>query len=123
MPVDRPSEGGGNIKEGSVITRGVVTARLRGGLACRRQQWRPALPSALSVHALRTVDAVIHEPGISVQILDLVKPPRYREAAAPSRTIERSIKPAQDGWCVAYLVAGNAMDRAMSAPPVLPNAA
>jgi hypothetical protein len=69
--------------------------------------------SPLAVHALRTADAVIHESGLSPQILDLVKPPRYREATVPGRAIERSIKLAQDGWRVVYLVAGNAMERAI----------
>ena len=69
------------------------------------------LPSALQ--ALCTADAVIHDPGVAPQTLDLVKPPRYHEAAVPSRAIERSIKLAQDGWRVVYLVAGNAMDRAL----------
>jgi len=68
--------------------------------------------SPLAVRALRTADAVIHEPSLSPQLLDLVKPPRYREAAMPSRAVERAIKLAEDGWRVAYLVAGNAMERA-----------
>jgi siroheme synthase len=69
--------------------------------------------SPLAVHALRTADAVIHEPGLSPQILNLVAPLRYRETAAPSRAIERAITLAQDGCRVAYLVAGNAMERAI----------
>jgi uroporphyrin-III C-methyltransferase len=69
--------------------------------------------SPLAVHALGTADAVIHDPGIAQEILDLVKPPRYREAAAPGRAIERSIKLAQDGWRVVHLVEGNALERAI----------
>ena len=48
--------------------------------------------SPLAVHALGTADAVIHDPGISEEILGLVKPPRSREPAAPHQAIERSIK-------------------------------
>jgi hypothetical protein len=43
----------------------------------------------------------------------LVKPPHYREAAAPLRAIERVIKLAQDGWRVVHLVKGNAVERAI----------
>jgi hypothetical protein len=46
----------------------------------------------LAVHARGMADAVIHDPGISNAILDLMKPPRYREAAASHWAIERSIK-------------------------------
>jgi siroheme synthase len=67
--------------------------------------------SPLAAHALGTADAVIHDPGIPVEMLDLVKLPRYREVAAPGRAIERSIKLAQDGWRVAHLVADNEMER------------
>jgi hypothetical protein len=69
--------------------------------------------SPLATHALDTADAVIHDPGISEEILYLVGPPRYREAAAPRRAIERSIKLAQDGWRVVLLVEGNTMERAI----------
>jgi hypothetical protein len=65
----------------------------------------------LALHALGTADAVIHDPGISQAILDLVKPPRYRESAAPRRAIERAIKLAQDGWRVVHLVKGDTMER------------
>jgi len=69
--------------------------------------------SMLGVHALGTADAVIHDPGIPGDMLNLVKLPRYCEAAAPERAIERSIKLARDGWRVVHLVAGNAMERAI----------
>jgi siroheme synthase len=65
------------------------------------------------MHVLGTADVVIHDPAIPQKILDLVKPPRYREAAAPGRAIERSIKLAQDGWRVAHIVKGDAMERAI----------
>jgi len=68
--------------------------------------------SPMGIHALTTADAVIHDPGIPSAVLELVQPPRYREAAAPGQAIERSIKLAQDGWRVVQLVAGNAMERA-----------
>ena len=67
--------------------------------------------SLLAAHALSSADAVIHDPGISEVILGLVKPPHYREAAAPLRAIERVIKLTQDGWRVVHLVKGNAMER------------
>jgi hypothetical protein len=69
--------------------------------------------SPLALRALGTADAVIHDPGISQAILDFVKPPRYRESAAPRRAIERSIKLAQDDWRVVHLVEGNTMERAV----------
>jgi len=71
-------------------------------------------PQHLSPHAahtLGTADAVIHYPGVAQAILDLVKPPRYREAAEPAQAVERSIKLAQDGWRVALLVEGDAIAR------------
>ena len=69
--------------------------------------------SPMGIHALTTADAVIHDPGIPSAVLELVQPPRYREAAAPGRAIERSIKLARDGWRVVQLVASNAMERAV----------
>ena len=69
--------------------------------------------SPASAHALSAADAVIHDPGIHEAILELVKHPRYREAAEPGQAIERSIKLAQDGWRVVQLVAGNIMERAI----------
>jgi hypothetical protein len=60
---------------------------------------------------------VIHDPGISTQILDLVQPPRYREAAEPARALERSIKLAEDGWRVVRLVKGSAVGRAVESAP------
>ena len=69
--------------------------------------------SPLGAHALSTADAVIHDPGIPDEMLNLVKLPRYCEAAAPGRAIERSVKLAQDGWRVVHLVAGDAMERAV----------
>jgi siroheme synthase len=73
----------------------------------------PSHLSPLSAHALRTADAMIHDPTIPQKILYLVNPPGYREAAAPERAIERSIKLAQNGWRVVHLVEGNAMERAI----------
>ena len=69
--------------------------------------------SMLGIHALGTADAIIHDVGIPDEMLNLVRLPRYREAAAPERAIERSIKLAQDGWRVVHLVAGDAMERAI----------
>jgi uroporphyrin-III C-methyltransferase len=69
--------------------------------------------SPLAVHALRTADAVVHDPGIAQEILDLVQPPRYREVASPAQAIERVIKLAEDGWRVVQLVEGDAMQRAV----------
>jgi uroporphyrin-III C-methyltransferase len=66
-----------------------------------------------AVHALGTADAVIHDRGITQAILDLVKPPRYREEAEPEQGVERSIKLAQDGWRVVQLVEGDAIARAV----------
>jgi siroheme synthase len=47
------------------------------------------------------------------EILNLVKFPRYCEAAAPGRAIDRLIKLAEDGWRLVYLVVGDAMERAI----------
>jgi uroporphyrin-III C-methyltransferase len=69
--------------------------------------------SPLAVHALSTADAVIHDPGISEVILGLVKPPHYREEAAPLRAIKRVIKLTLDGWRVVHLFEGNAVERAI----------
>ena len=69
--------------------------------------------SPLAVHALSTADAVIHDPGISKAVLDLVRPPQYREAAAAFLATERVIKLAEDGWRIVQLVKGNAMERAV----------
>jgi hypothetical protein len=66
----------------------------------------------LAVKALGTADAVVHDPGIAQGILDLVKLPRYREAATPERAIARSLKLAEDGWRVVHLIEGNAAGRA-----------
>lgn len=63
--------------------------------------------SPLAAYALGTADAVLHDPGISSRVLDLITPPRYREAAAPEQAIERSIKLARDGWRVVHLVNGS----------------
>ena len=73
----------------------------------------PGHLSPLAEHAISTADAAIHDPEIPGEILDLVKPPRYREAAVKERAIERSIKLAQDGWRVAYILGGDAMVRAI----------
>src|SRR6516165_2579140 len=67
--------------------------------------------SPLAAHALGTADAVIADPSVAQEILDLVKPPRYREAAVADRAIKRSIKLAQDGWRVVRLVEGDAIER------------
>ena len=69
--------------------------------------------SPLAVHALSTADAVIHNPGIPREILDLVELPRYREVASPARAVERSIKLAEDGWRVVQLVNDDVMERAV----------
>ena len=71
---------------------------------------RHLLPLAL--HALATADVVLHDPAVPQQILDLVRPPRYREAASLERAIERSIKLARDGWRVTHLVKGYADEKA-----------
>ena len=73
----------------------------------------PSHLTPLGLHALCTADAVIHDPGASQKLLDLVKPPRYREPCAPGRAIQRAIKLAEDGWRVAHLVKGNTMERAV----------
>jgi siroheme synthase len=44
----------------------------------------PRHPSPLTVHALGTADAVIHDPAVPRELLDLVKPSHYREAGAPA---------------------------------------
>ena len=69
--------------------------------------------SPLAVHALSTADAVIHDPGIPREILDLAKPPRYREVASLARALERSMKLAEDGWRVVQLVNDDVMERAV----------
>ena len=69
--------------------------------------------SSLAAYALGTADAVIHDPEIPDEILNLVTPPRYREAAEPGRAIDRVIKLAEDGWRLVYLVTGDAMERAV----------
>jgi siroheme synthase len=69
--------------------------------------------SPLAVHALCSADAVIHDPGIAREILDLVQPPRYREVAPPKQSIERAIRLAEDGWRVVQLVDGEVMKRAV----------
>jgi uroporphyrin-III C-methyltransferase len=69
--------------------------------------------SPLAVHALSTADAIIHDPGIGQEILDLVKPPRYREVASAGRAITRVITLAEDGWRVVQLVKGDTMERAV----------
>jgi len=68
--------------------------------------------SRLGLYALSTADAVIHDTGVPERILDLVKPPRYREAADAQRAVQRAIKLAQDGWRVVHLVKGEAAGRA-----------
>jgi uroporphyrin-III C-methyltransferase len=73
----------------------------------------PSHLSPLAVHALSTADAVIHDPAIAKAVLDLVRPPRYREAAAPLQALERVIKLAEDGWRVIQLVNGEVMERAI----------
>jgi siroheme synthase len=75
----------------------------------------PSHPPPLAVHALSAADAVIHDPGISNTVLDLVRPPQYREAAAPLQAIDRVIKLAEDGWRVVHLVKGEVMERAVEA--------
>ena len=71
----------------------------------------PGHLSPLGLHVLGTADAVIHDPGVSQNLLDLVKPPRYREPCAPGRAIQRAIKLAEDGWRVVHLVKSNTMER------------
>jgi hypothetical protein len=77
----------------------------------------PGNLSPLALHALDTADAVIHDVAVASQILDLVKPPHYREAAAPDQAIRRSIKLAEDGWRVVLLVADRVIPRAIAAAP------
>jgi siroheme synthase len=67
--------------------------------------------SPLAVHALGTADAVIHDPLVSQELLDLVKPPRYREACAGTRAVGRTIHLAEDGWRVVHLVEGGTIER------------
>jgi hypothetical protein len=67
----------------------------------------------LARQALATADAVIHDPAIPQSVLDLVQPPRYREATTPGQGAERSIKLAEDGWRVVRLVSGDATERAI----------
>jgi len=81
---------------------------LIGGAGLNRRRLSP-----LAVHALSTADAVIHDPGIPQEILDLVKPPGYREVASAGQVIERSIKLAEDGWRVVQLVEGDTIERAV----------
>ena len=72
----------------------------------------PGHLSPLTVHALGTADAVIHDLAVPRELLDLVKPSHYREAGSPYWAIGRAIQLAQDGWRVVHLVEGNAMRRA-----------
>jgi hypothetical protein len=69
--------------------------------------------SPVAVHALCTADAVIHDPGIAQEILDLVQPSRYREVTSPEEAIDRVIKLAEDGWRVVQLVKGDTIERAV----------
>ena len=69
--------------------------------------------SPLAVHALGTADAVIHDPAVPQELLDLVNPSHYREAGSPHWAIGRAIQLAQDGWRVVHLVEGNTMERAI----------
>ena len=73
----------------------------------------PHLLPPLARHALATADAVIHDPAIPQSILDLVQPPRYREATTSGQGTERSIKLAEDGWRVVRLVRGDPTERAI----------
>ena len=73
----------------------------------------PSHLTPLGLQALGTADAVIHDPEVSQKLLDLVKPPRYREPCAPHRAIQRAIKLAEDGWRVVHLIQGNTMERAV----------
>ena len=61
---------------------------------------------------LGAADVVFHDPTAPRQVLDLAKPPCYRETASLERAIERSIKLAQDGWRVVHLVKGSADEKA-----------
>jgi precorrin-3B methylase len=69
--------------------------------------------SPLAVHALGTADAVIHDPAVPQQFLDLARPSHYLEAGPPYTAIGRAIHLAQDGWRVVHLVEGNTMERAI----------
>jgi precorrin-3B methylase len=69
--------------------------------------------SPLAIHALGSADAVIHDPAVSRDLLELVKPPRYREACASCRAIGRAIHLAQDGWRVVYLIEGDTIEHAI----------
>jgi siroheme synthase len=69
--------------------------------------------SPLAAHALGTADAVIHDPAVPSELLDLVKPSHYREAASPYWAIGRAIRLAQDGWRVVHLAEGSAIERAI----------
>jgi uroporphyrin-III C-methyltransferase len=69
--------------------------------------------SPLAVHALGTADAVIHDLPVPQELLDLVKPPHYREVAPRYWAIGRAIHLAQDGWRVVHLVEGSTMERAI----------
>jgi len=81
---------------------------LIGGAGLNRRRLSP-----LAVHALSTADAVIHDPGIAQEILDLVQPSRYREVTSPEEAIDRVIKLAEDGWRVVQLVKGDTIERAV----------
>jgi siroheme synthase len=70
----------------------------------------PGQLSPLALHALGSADAVIHDPGVSPGILELVQPPRYRELAAPDEATERAIKLARDGWRIVRLVEGDPLE-------------
>jgi uroporphyrin-III C-methyltransferase len=69
--------------------------------------------SPLAVHALDTADAVIHDLAVPGEVLELVKPNRYREAGSPCWAIGRAIRLAEDGWRVVHLVEGSVMGRAI----------
>ena len=69
--------------------------------------------SPLVLHAIGVADAVIHDPEVPSRILDLVKPPRYREAAEPRRALDRAIKLAEDGWRVLWLVGSPVLETAI----------
>jgi hypothetical protein len=67
--------------------------------------------SPLALHALGTADAVIHDPAVSPDILELVQPPRYREAALPAVANERALSLTQDGWRIVRLIEGNPLEQ------------
>ena len=69
--------------------------------------------SPLAVHVLGTADAVIHDPAVPRELLDLVEPSHYREAGPPYWVIGRAIHLARDGWRVVQLVEGSTMERAI----------